>query len=862
LLHLLKYGKHQDQWDVPFAVTQSGISKSTKILRNNIPRTMNKLIGRGFVHKKSLHVRGTIKRRIVYFLTTEGRRKAKAIEDSLQETFVFLKDLDGKTKEVKLREISQYLPDETPLLNVVLHLSEDSVFDCGTFQSDTVGVEEGYVDFAMQIPKLKYFFDRKTELNTISKWLGSETSKLLVLYGIAGCGKTTLANKVMETVKSNMNVFWYQFHEWDTIRNILTSLSRFLYQVGRKELRTYLNANKSIDINEVSELLEVQLQAINGLLVFDDYHKTDGQIVSFFSALRERLERISKIKMVVIGRHISPFYNSREIVVRGLVTEMQLGGLDEEGSRALLKLRNIKEFDEIYKLTEGHPLFLELIESPEDLKRDSNPTRYIHEEIFSKLAEDEKTVLRLMSVFRYPVPPEVLFIDPTVGYETLRSLKNKSLIYETFPGKYETHDLVKDFFYGTLTPQSKQHYHGTAAQHYLKAGEGYDSIEAQHHFLSAGKYEEAAKLAIEQGPELIRKGHLEAFMTLLQNLDAENISIEQLLSITILKGDILSMQASYEEALRYYDEALILNRKVQSQEKQVEIHRKIGDFHEKRNSLEDALKYYEQSLRLSTRLKNSNEMAEAYKGLGRILRKLGKRDEAMANYQKSIELLQRDGFELDVAKGHNTLGQICAEKGDRNKALEHYEKSMELSKKLRNPYLTGLTAFLAAYTYTNPGIAGEDEDWEGTLEYHERYAEIARKMGFERGRAYALTNAAKSHAKKFEFDKALGYLDKVLETSKKLKEKLMCSSAYKGYGIVYKLKKEWDKSLKYFKDSIKILEDMGVSRHLADVYFEVALMYKEKGNKKEANIYITKATGLYEKLGDKDKVEMMKEKFG
>ncbi|MCK5547969.1 MAG: AAA family ATPase, partial [Thermoplasmata archaeon] len=328
LLHLVRFGKFQDQWDVPFAVTQTGISRATSILRNNIPRTMQNLINRGFVQKKTIHVRGTIRRRIVYFLTTEGLKKAKDLEGALQDTFIILKKTDGAVDEAKIGDIYEYLPEipeTTPLLEFVLHLSKDGVFDCRTFKARTVEKEEGFVDFSVHVPKLKYFFDRKNEMDSISKWLLSDTSKMLVVYGMAGCGKTTLASKVVETVKKKMNVYWYQFHEWDTIRNLLGSLSKFLSQIGRRELKQYLSANKGVDLNEALDILETQLQDGNALLVFDDFQKTNEHLYSFSLALRERLERIEGIKLIVIGRDIKPFYDSRETVIKKLVTELHLG---------------------------------------------------------------------------------------------------------------------------------------------------------------------------------------------------------------------------------------------------------------------------------------------------------------------------------------------------------------------------------------------------------------------------------------------------------------------------------------------------------------------------------------------------------
>jgi len=862
MLHLLRFSRFQDQWEVPFAVTQKGISNATKILRNNIPRTMKKLIEKGFAIKKTLHIRGAVKRRTVYFLTPEGLRKAKSMEENLRVTTVRLKDLKGKIKKVKIGEISKYLTDNnTPLLDIIHHLSEDSIFDCRTYQTESVVKEKGPIDFAMHIPKPKYFFNRKKELTAISKWLRSDTSKVMVIYGIAGCGKTTLASRVVEYLKTKMNVFWYQFHEWDTLRNVLTALSKFLAQLGRKEIKTYINTSKNIDINEVSELLEVQLQGLNAVFVFDDVHKMNDEIVSFFLGLRERIERIDKIKIITLGRHLKSFYDSRDIVIKKLVTEMHLGGLDEEGSRKLLKLRNVKEFDRIYKLTEGHPLFLELIESPDDLKNESNPRRYIHEQIFSKLTDDEKSVLKFLSVFRYPVDQDVLAIDPDVGYETLRNLKYKSLIHEVSPDRYNAHEFVKEFFYGTLTPQLKQRYHKAAAEHYMKLGDGFASLEAQHHFLNAGVHEQAAKIAIEYGPELIKNGRFDEFMRLLNRFNPQNVSTELLVSINILKANILTASTRYEEALRHYNDAKTLNKKLKSPAKEAEICRNIGDMYEKRNALGQALENYEQSLELSKLLHNPKEIAKTYKGLGRIHRKMGEGDKALECLGKSLEILKRQGLELEAAKCYNYLGRIFVERGELDKALEQYEESMALSEKLNDPYLTGLTAFMAAYAYNSLGMGNNDKHLEDLLEHHERYVKISKKMGYKRGMAYGLNNAGKNYAKRSEFEKATDYIEKVLKTSKKLDEKLLRSFAYTNYGILYKNKKEWDKSIKYFNDSIKILESLGMPHHLGDTYFEAALAYKGKGNKRKAVSYLTKALDHYRELGATDKIEMMKEMF-
>jgi tetratricopeptide (TPR) repeat protein/adenylate kinase family enzyme len=820
---------------------------------------MQKLIEKGYVQKKTVHVRGTIKRRVVYYLTNDGIKAARTMETSIQETLVLLKTSESDAQTVRLAEVSGYVPEKTTLLSIFLHVSEEGIFDCETFQKMSVDKEEGYIDYAVNLPKLKYFFDRKKELKNISKWLRTDSFQVMVIYGIAGCGKTTLATKVIENAKAKMNVFWYQFHEWDTMGNVLAALSKYLNQLGRKDLRTYLKVSKEVDMNGVSEILRAQLKDVKTLLVFDDFHKASDQIVTFFLAFREMLESLDKVKMMVIGRNIKPFYDSREIVVKKMVTEMQLGGLDKEGSRQLLEQRNIKDFESLHRLTEGHPLFLELMESPDDMKRDSVPTRFIHEQIFSKLADDEKSVLKFMSVFRYPVSPEVLFIEPSVDYETLRRLKLKSLIYEVYPDQYVIHDLIKEFFLGTMKPQVRERHHRTAAQHYMKGEDGFSGIETQYHLTSAGDHAQAAMMAIEQGPVLIRNGHLDQFLNVLFEFDENRIDEEQLISIIMLRGDILVMKGRLDDALECYTEAQTLNDKVKAHGKEIEILMKIGRLCEKRGELREALDYHEQVLKLSKNLNNPRGMANAYMGLGRVHNELGNLDTAVEEYGRSLELLEPLGPEPEVAEIHSLLGQIHAENGQSNEALEHFERCIDISEKMDQPYLKGLTAFLAAASYSGLAFNG---DGGVSIDGHETFVEISRKMGYERGMAYGLANASKGYAKKLDFDKALEYLERVLETSKKLDAKLLSSLAYTSFGTIYRLKKDWNKSLEYLQTGIKILEGLKVPGHLGDAYFEAALAFKDRGDNREADSYLKRALKIHEKAGAAAKVESMRQTFG
>ncbi|MEW5760892.1 MAG: tetratricopeptide repeat protein, partial [Candidatus Thermoplasmatota archaeon] len=67
--------------------------------------------------------------------------------------------------------------------------------------------------------------------------------------------------------------------------------------------------------------------------------------------------------------------------------------------------------------------------------------------------------------------------------------------------------------------------------------------------------------------------------------------------------------------------------------------------------------------------------------------------------------------------------------------------------------------------------------------------------------------------------------------------------------------KDWEKAEKYFKEGIEILLGLNMPYDLAEAYYEFALVYLDKNEKKTSKKYLDKALEIYEKLGAKKDIE-------
>lgn len=647
----MDYVKYANAVEVVPEMTQRGIVEAAGIDLRHFKQYVRPMVEEGLVQERTAHVKGSRQRRKTYGLTDAGRMTATRFRDELRSQAVRVRDTDG-VREVPVGDLVQKIGRTGTLLSILRQAADAGIVDVETL----VPVRpKKFVEMVADAPKVEHFVGRREELAAISE--EAEAGRIVVVRGVAGIGKTSLAARACDLLRGKRNLFWRAVRPWDTRVSLLASLGDFLAAAGKPGLRAVLQRG---NIERAAEVLQEDLRGMRSFLVFDDVHEISAEAQPFFRLLSEVVAHAPDARVLVLSREKPRFYSRRDVILKKLVREFDLAGLaPEEAAAHLAAEPQLVAAIPPSSGFLGLPLYLELVRAhgatPSAAIRDLR--QFLEEEVYARLSDPERRMMKVATFYRIPIPRVALFIDPESGPDVLLSLVNQSLVQHLPEDRYEVHDTVRAFFAELVSPSELERF-GRFAMQQLRSLAS-DASEDRRFAVCAGYLENA--LLLDASP-------------------ADRISLwESLGEANQHRGDVLAALVAYREA----------GKDAPDSETRARLHRRAAHALLNRGEVKSASAEIEKGFQA---LGDSGALESGWLELVRCraLYASGQKEEAWTHGQAALEVFEKFADDPGLAHAHFQLADMgrYAAQQDRVALIEgHLQVAAEHVSPKDDPFL-------------------------------------------------------------------------------------------------------------------------------------------------------------------------------
>ena len=313
------------------------------------------------------------------------------------------------------------------------------------------------------------------------------------------------------------------------------------------------------------------------------------------------------------------------------------------------------------------------------------------------------------------------------------------------------------------------------------------------------------------------------------------LKVEKEDSTKVKTLNILSHQlnntGSYEKAMTYAKEAIVLGTKLSFKKGSANAYKNIGNVYFHQSNFSKALDYYVKALKVFQEIKDKQGIGRCYGSLGNVYQNKSDLPKALEYYLLALKLFEEIGDKQVIGKLYNNIGEVYRNQSNYVKALEYYIKALKEIEEIGDKQEV-------ANCYNNIGIVYiRQPDYPKALEYYSKALELRKGIGDRKGIGQCYISIGSVYYKQHYFPKALNFYLKGLEINEEIGDKQELGECYSNIGNIYKKQRAYSKALKQYLSALKINEDIGDKKGIGACYNDMSETYDSLLNYKLAIEY-------------------------
>jgi tetratricopeptide (TPR) repeat protein len=231
--------------------------------------------------------------------------------------------------------------------------------------------------------------------------------------------------------------------------------------------------------------------------------------------------------------------------------------------------------------------------------------------------------------------------------------------------------------------------------------------------------------------------------------------------------------------------------------------------------------------------------------LGTLAQEQGDYQEARRQYQRSLEIDEALGDRAGMATSYHQLGILAHLQGDYQEARRQYQRSLEIKEALGNR--AGM-----ATSYHQLGILAQQQgDYQEARRQYQRSLEIDEALGNRAGLANSYHQLGILAYLQGDYQEARRQYQRSLEIDEALGNRAGLATSYHQLGNLAQRQGDYQEARRQYQRSLEIKEALGNRAGLATSYHQLGNLAQRQGDYQEARRQYQRSLEIKEALGDR-----------